>query len=343
MKIISVSKDQNFIKFNQLSLIFPSGEKLRMPGCSILAHLLCHFRIFVRLLRLEPRCAAFISDDVVVFSFRRKLWYVSIKDARIIKTENLRCGFSDVLSFCSTEGNVYYGDYGQNPTGKEINIYRITESLSSEVCYTFPSGAIKHVHNIIFDRYRERYFIFTGDFGEKIGIYETNKDFSEVKPFLLGQQCYRAVVGKVLKKGLLYATDAVMEENNIIYIPFESKMPRQIKSLNGSVIYGIETEKGLLLSTTVEPYPSTKSRIVSLLSNHRGLGIKSDAVDVVYVDESFEANVMATYRKDVLPMRLFQYGAVMFPAYCRKPQSDVYINPISVKKYDGKIVRLSIL
>ena len=58
---------------------------------------------------------------------------------------------------------VYYGDYGQNVNGEEIHIYKLDESLHSEICYTFPAGSVKHIHNILYDKYRERFFIFTGD------------------------------------------------------------------------------------------------------------------------------------------------------------------------------------
>ena len=53
-----------------------------------------------------------------------------------------------------------------------------------------------------------------------MGIYIANSDFSKVTPYLVGQQSYRAVIGKVLENGLLYATDAVMEDNYLYYVPF---------------------------------------------------------------------------------------------------------------------------
>ena len=51
--------------------------------------------------------------------------------------------------------------------------------------------SVKHIHNILYDKYRERFFIFTGDFGDDVGIYIANSDFSKVTPYLVGQQSYQ--------------------------------------------------------------------------------------------------------------------------------------------------------
>ena len=348
MKILSILSDHRFIGFDRMKVLLPDGCKIEMPTQSPFIKYLCRFRSLVRLFRLEPRCATFLTEDILILAFLRKLWFISLSKANIVSVENLRIGFSEVLTFCSMRSYgmnvVYYGDYGQNVNGEEIHIYKLDESLHSEICYTFPAGSVKHIHNILYDKYRDRFFIFTGDFGDDVGIYIANSDFSKVTPYLVGQQSYRAVIGKVLENGLLYATDAVMEDNYLYYVPFSDSIPRKLLSLGGSVIYGLILKEGLVFSTTVEPRPSVSSKIISLIDNRRGKGIKSNLIDVFYVSDDLACQKLKSYKKDFLPMRLFQYGCVTFPVLFDEHMeiSSLPVNPVSVDDYDGIVDHLEL-
>lgn len=348
MKILAILPNFNQIYFDWMYLYLPNGKKIKISFSSFVKKQLGRFRIFVRLLRLEPRCLTFLSEDIFVISFLKKLWFISLCEGKIRQCESVRKGFSDVLMFCSMReygyNIVYYGDYGQNVHEEEIHIYKLDENLHSEICYTFPARSIKHIHNILYDKFHERFFIFTGDFGDHVGIYIADSKFCKVTPYLLGQQSYRAVIGKVLEKGLLYATDAVMEDNYLFYISFLDNKPRKVLSLNGSVIYGLILNKGLLFSTTVEPRPSVTSRVISLIDNRNGNGIKSNNVEVFFVSDELVCRKLKTYRKDLLPMRLFQYGSVSFPCLFDEQidLQSIPINPVSVKYFDGMIDYLEI-
>lgn len=343
MKILALLSASQEIWFHQMKLYLPNGKIIEFPADSSLQKRLCKIRFFVRLLRLEPRCATFLSDDILIVAFLHKLWFISLSESKIIKTENLRFGWTNILTFCSLrpfgKNIVYYGDYGGNSKKDEVHVYKIDEHLQSKICYTFPSGTIRHIHNILYDEYRERFFIFTGDIGDNVGIYIANNTFTEVVPYQVGQQSYRAVIGKVLKTGLLYATDAVMEDNYLFYISFSDNILRKIVSLDGSVIYGIALNNGLVFSTTVEPRPSVHSKIITYTDNRRGKGIKTNFVDILYVSDNLICNKLKSYKKDFLPMKLFQYGAVMFPTlFDEKMEVELLpVSPISVKRFDGKI------
>lgn len=142
MKILSILSDHRFIGFDRMKVLLPDGCKIEMPTQSPFIKYLCRFRSLVRLFRLEPRCATFLTEDILILAFLRKLWFISLSKANIVSVENLRIGFSEVLTFCSMRSYgmnvVYYGDYGQNVNGEEIHIYKLDESLHSEICYTFP-------------------------------------------------------------------------------------------------------------------------------------------------------------------------------------------------------------
>lgn len=351
MKCLAYTREGNPIYFKNQKLLLPGGKSIDMKVPSRVRGLLGRWRCFERLFRLEPRCAAFLTDDKLLVAYQRKLWVVDLAKAKVISKLNVREGFSDVLSFCQMpDGCVYYGDYGMNPQNRPIHIYQIDESLEPTIVYTFPAGSIRHVHSLVYDQWRKRFFVFTGDEGEQIGIYVANRDFTQVEPFLIGSQQYRAVVGYVTKRYLFYATDAVMEDNFLYRVsledhqenPGEKNKVERLRELNGSVIYGCQLKDGFLLSTTVEPYPSKKSRLLSLIDNRRGLGIKSAEVMLYHVSGEGKVRLLQSYQKDKWPMRLFQYGCVQFPAIVSFGVHQLMVNPVAVKRQDGKPQRIDL-
>lgn len=302
--------------------------------------ILSKIRFCSRLLRLEPRCATMVNDNLMLIAFRHQVMIVSLSLKKIVGRLPSRSGFSHPLNFCSLkvygEPVVYWGDYGDNNSQEAIHVHRIGEDCKDEIVCTFQAGMIKHVHNILYDKWRNRFIILTGDFGENVGIYIANKDFSLVEPYYIGSEKYRAVQALVTANGLIWATDAVIADNYLYYLDFETNEIKRLSSLNGSVIYGMEVNGGLLFSTTVEPYPSSSSKIATLLDYRLGPGIKSRDVHLLFVDKDLQVKEMGRYRKDLWLMRLFQYGQIMFPYYEDKHQNEVYVNPMAVKKFDGK-------
>ena len=309
------------------------------PYFSSLRRKLIGFRMANRILRMEPRLAVFVDDDVCLVSFLKRIFVVSLSKKSIIDVFPVRAGFSDALNMCSMKeygrNVVFWGDYGMNPSQDEINIYKYCEGRI-EIVFSFGKETVKHIHNILYDKFRNRFLIFTGDFGDNVGIYTANEDFSLVEPFLIGNEKYRAVIGKVTESGLIWSTDSVLQENNIYYYDFNSKVLSKQMPLNGSVIYGTEAGGGLLISTTVEPYPSKKSKLLSILDNRKAPGIKSSVVDVLFISDNLEIKKCTSFTKDIWPMRLCQYGYVSFPYFEDKTVKDVVCNPMGVKKWDGK-------
>lgn len=344
MKCLAMINSEKSIFFGNQSLLLPDGRKIPMPSESTIKRRLGKIRLMERLFRLEPRCTAFLGTQHLVMAYQRKIWIVDIHQAEIQKVFSIRNGFSDVLSFCQMEDAVYFGDYGNNLSGESIHIYQLDIHQNLNIVYTFPARSIKHIHGLIYDRWRNRFFIFTGDQGTQAGIYTASADFSCVEPFLTGSQQYRTVVGHVTEKYLYYTTDAVMEPNFLYRVELKGeKKPQKLASLNGSVIFGLNLEDGFLLSTTVEPYPIKKSALLSLLDNRRGKGILSSETMVGYVDETSEITWLKAYHKDRWLMRLFQYGSVQFPALLNHQVGKyIYVNPMAVAKYDGKPQKLDL-
>ena len=293
-------------------------------------------RATVRLFRREPKFAVPLDNSRMVVAGFKKLFLIDISTKNIMVICQSREGFSDPLNICRGKKNwlAMWGDYGTNAKHTEVNIYGLMEDLTVKTIYSFQPGQIRHIHNII-PRRKGGYYIFTGDLEEAAGIYSADLDFKDVKPVAIGKQKYRAVVGFDTQNGLLYATDAVKEQN-YIYLLNESGVSKIVCFLNGSCIYGTKFKEDYYFATTVEPDENTKS-LISWISRKRGAGILSDEVSLVKVNGHLHSDVITSFKKDLWPMKLMQYGSIQFP---RGDGDDLWLFPISVKGFDGTAIRL---
>lgn len=294
-------------------------------------------RFFVRLFRREPKYAVPLEDNKLLIVYKRKLFLFEPVKKTLTCIANARDGFSDPLNICVTSGKwlAVWGDYGQNKEHAPIYIYGLKKDLTVETIAAFEAGKIRHIHNIIHRR-SGGYYIFTGDQEENAGIYQCDSDFRLIKPVKTGKQMYRAVVGFDTDKGLLYATDAVNEQN-YIYLLEDGKKPQVITKLNGSCIYGCKIRNNYLFSTTVEPDENNRG-ITSWISSKRGEGILSDEVHLVCVDENLKSSVVTKFEKDFFPMKLMQYGSIQF---LHGDGQDMWIYPVAVKRADGRARKVS--
>lgn len=299
--------------------------------------LLSQSRILSRLKRLEPKCAGKLSETEFVVSLLRSIWLVDIQKGTCGKICENSDGFSEVINFSSTSDGVYWGDYGRNSELRKVTAYRLGRDKQISRVYTFEAGTVRHIHNIVEDG--NGFLLFVGDNEAKAGIYLVNKDWTEVKPWKIGQQKYRAVVGWPYHSGVLYATDSVETENHIRLITAEGE-EKELTPLNGSCIYGCETKDYYLFSTTVEPHEGGGK--LSLIFEKLGGGIKSRNVTVVAVSKKdLSVRQVASYKKDRWPMKLFQYGRCIF-AGGQKDSNAVWCSPVACKKYDGKTIKIEL-
>ena len=284
-----------------------------------------------RLLRLEPRCAGRLDNHRFVVSILGKLWLVDTENKKLSLLTNLRPGYG-LVNFCANNNGLYWGDYGANPNHDEININLINNNLNISIVYSFPQESIRHIHSIIKDG--DGYVVMAGDNEPQAGIYRANADWTEVKPWKIGEQKYRAVVGFPYKGGLLYATDSVETENHLWYIESDGT-EHELEAINGSCIYGTEIKDYFLFSTTVESHEGGGIR--RLLSNELGGGIKSKDVHIIAVNKNdLSVCILKKYRKDIWPMKLFQYGRAPFAGGQTEATNGVWCYPIACKGTKGR-------
>lgn len=322
-------------KFYILDIITKRCEAICKAPMSRFKRLISRLRLLCRLMRLEPRACQKIKDGMFLCCFGRKIWEIDVSNHKISKLIDNRDGWSDPLNFCiDDKGNIYWGEYGNNPNYEEVNIYQRTTDGDVRIAYTFPASTVRHIHNIIYDKRTDHFYILTGDNEPTAGIYEASSDWGTVKPILVGKQKYRSVVGFPYQNGLIYATDSVNRDNYIFYLDISTKELKCLQPINGSCIYGVENAGCFYFSTTVEP-PEGRG-LAQMFSYKLGEGIKSRESHLVCCDKkSGKTNVISIFKKDWLPMKLFQYGSIQFPLG-QQDREDLCFYVMACKKKDGR-------
>jgi hypothetical protein len=195
------------------------------------------------------------------------------------------------------DGRVFWGEYFDNSQRDEVHIYAsLDQGMTWQVAHTFVRGSIRHVHNILYDRWEKCLWIFTGDYGAECRILRASLDFATVDEVAGGGQQARAVAALVDEDGLYFATDTPLEQNFIYYLSRRGRMLR-LSDIPSSSIYACKNRSGMFFSTMVEPSEVNPSRSVSLFGSGDGAEWRS----------------LAAWRKDRWPMKFFQYGNAFLP------------------------------
>jgi hypothetical protein len=194
-------------------------------------------------------------------------------------------------------GRLYWGEYFDNRERAEVHIY-VSEDRGStwQVAYTFPSGAIRHVHNILHDAWAGCLWILTGDEGAECKILRASFDLHSVEAILEGNQQARAVAAIPTQDALYLATDTPYEKNHVYRFDRAGRLER-VGDLNSSSVYGCRVGDALFFSTMAEPSSVNDQSQVQVAGSKNGR----------------DWETVLRWKKDFWPMRYFQYGNVFLP------------------------------
>jgi hypothetical protein len=196
-------------------------------------------------------------------------------------------------------GAIFWGEYFDNPSRDEVHIYGSTDfGATWNVAYTFPKGAIRHVHNIVHDPFVNCLWVLTGDNSDECRILRATCDFKDVQPVLQGRQQARAVAAIPTEDGLYFSSDTPLESNFIYRLDRDGKLS-QLAAISSSSIYGCRAGNHLFFSTMVEPSEVNRDRSVRIY------GARLARAD--------EWQPLLSWEKDRWPMNFFQYGNALLP------------------------------
>lgn len=196
------------------------------------------------------------------------------------------------------DGRVYWGEYFDNPKRDEVRIYASHNGGTTwDVAYTFPAGSIRHIHNIVYDRWEDCLWVFTGDYGRECRIIKASLDFRTTEEVLAGSQQARAVAAIVNENGIYFASDTPLEQNHIFHLDRSGNVTC-LCDIPSSSIYACRNRTGMFFATMIEPSDVNRANDVQLLGS-------SDGESWTQLD---------SWRKDRWPMKFFQYGNAFLPS-----------------------------
>ena len=194
-------------------------------------------------------------------------------------------------------GTVFWGEYFDNGARDEVHIYAAVDQGSRwEVAYTFPKGAIRHVHNIVHDPWGNCLWVLTGDYGRECRVLRASCDFSQVHVVLEGNQQARAVALVPTESAVYFSSDTPLEKNYVYHLDRQGTLSK-LAPLSSSSIYGCRVGHDIFFSTVVEPSAANPDRNVRIYGGRGGL----------------EWRPLLAWKKDRWPQALFQYGNAFLP------------------------------
>lgn len=302
--------------------------------------LLGRSRLASRLFRFGVRTSIALDETHVVLNIGSRLVELDLETGTV--SEGWCCGegirplvMTQIRNINGFSDGVYFGGYLHNPDKTPVNIYHRLGVDRWEVVYTFPQGAINHVHNIVADPYRQCLWVFTGDFDDAAAIWKVTNGFKKVERVVYGDQKWRGCVAFAIPEGVLYATDTPFSKNHI-YLMKEDSSAEIVGDLCGSCIYGCLWKDKYVFSSTVEADGRDESLLKLIFSKKRGPGIEDDYVRMYMGNLSEGFKEVYKEKKDWLPF-LFQFGVFKFPTGVNNTAT-LYFQPVATRENDLRLM-----
>ncbi len=216
---------------------------------------------------------------------------------RFRATHKIRRGTRPLHITAVADGTIYWGEYFDNRERAEVHIYASSDRGETwHIAHTFRAGAIRHVHNIIYDRWADCLWILTGDEGSECKILRASCNLRCVEEVLSGNQQARAVAAVPTPDALYLSTDTPFEKNHVLRMDRGGKVD-SIADLESSSIFGCRVGNAIFFTTMVEPSSVNRSREVHLVGS----------------GDQVEWKLLGRWKKDMVSMRYFQYGNAILP------------------------------
>jgi hypothetical protein len=156
---------------------------------------------------------------------------------------------------------------------------------------------VRHVHAVQWDPYEDSLWATTGDEDGECALWRRRAGLNWERVIGGGQQ-YRAVQLVFTERAIYFGTDAPGDFNRIYRLDRNTLGVTSLGEVRGPVFYGSRVGDLIFFATVCEPSDISGNRQATVW----GGSVGADA----FVP-------LLAFRKDMLPMRLFQYGQVKFP------------------------------
>jgi hypothetical protein len=255
------------------------------------------FRLASRLFRDGFHALTALSSGHVVGAVPHAIVTLAPGETEFRETHTLLRGTRPLHFATAPSNHIFWGEYCDNPRRDEVHIYVSTDRGAHwEVAYTFPKGAIRHVHNIVYDEWDECLWVLTGDYDSECSILRASCDFRSVDLILSGNQQTRSAALVPTRDAVYFSSDTPFETNHVYRLDRRGRV-RNMETLSSSSIYGCQVGNAIFFSTMVEPSATNPSRDVCMYGSLDG--------------DRWQR--LQQWKKDCWPMGLFQYGNALLP------------------------------
>jgi hypothetical protein len=277
-------------------------------------------RLSSRLLRTGFHAVFFLPSGRIVAILAKAIAVLEPGEKEFKTVWRVKRGTRPMGMAVTPEGWLFWGEYFANPDREEVYVYGSTdEGISWEVVYTFPKGAIRHVHNVLYDPWEDCLWVLTGDEEAEPKIMKADKEWKEIEVVRQGDQQSRAV--NMIFKGdeIYYATDTPHEQNRIYRMERATGRMEGVAEVTGPSMWSCKAGGCMFFSTASEPgekyYPAA-----CLWGSRDG--------------DTWQK--LLEWPKDPLHPEYFQFGNIVLP---RGEVSESFIatTGIAVKEMDGKL------
>jgi hypothetical protein len=260
-------------------------------------NLTSRYRLSSRLVRDGFHALTALPSGVVIAAVPGAILTLSPGDRKFRCTHQIRRGTRPLHITTTPQGAVYWGEYFDNAERDAVRIFGSSDAGATwSIAYEFPQGAVRHVHNIVYDRWNDCLWVLTGDYGEECRVLRASCDFRKVEVILCGNQQVRAVAMVITGDFLYFATDTPLEAN-FVYRMDRTGALQKLAGISGSSIYGCSVGDAVFFTTMVEPSEANPD------ANVRVYGARGD----------LDWPSLVSWQKDPWPMRFFQYGNAFLP------------------------------
>lgn len=201
------------------------------------------------------------------------------------------------MALCDALGTFYYGEYRQNSERSAVHVWRWRRG-DRVWSKAWKFLDVRHVHGVFHDTYTDCIWVTTGDEDAESAIWRTHDEFGSLELVAGGSQQLRSVQLLFSADFVYFGSDAPDEQNFLYRMDRNGKDITRVAAVGSSVFYGCKVGESLFFSTAAEP---------SVINDAR-------YSEVWRSDNGWDWRKVLSYRKDLWPMKYFQYGQVHFPA-----------------------------
>jgi hypothetical protein len=213
-------------------------------------------------------------------------------------------------------GHIFVGEYWGNPQRQPLRIWISPDNGATwELAHTLAGGSAQHIHNIIWDPYRDGLWVLTGDSDTESALLFTPDEFKTVQEVIRGGQKVRACQLFCQPEGLYYATDTERAPNWFMHLEVQSGKLHKIQPLPGSCLYTARMADRYWLSTAVEPTTHDRSPALWFSTNLQ------------------QWTKLVAFEKDCWPGRALGFGRIRLPQV-QGNCPHVIFSTIAVKHFD---------